>query len=382
MAHPGNVQRLAALRWRWATYGLFSTICLLLLMWVLDAFISPGYALQWLVGASAVMLYELVSVWRALPLNHRAHETEILTSFGPGNGLTLFRGTLIALLAGFLLLPRPEGWLAWLPALLYILSDFTDFFDGYLARRTNQVTALGERLDMNHDSLGVMVVTLLAFQYGTVPWWYALFGFARSLFVFGIWLRQRRGLPVYDLPPNPSRRGFAALQMGFVTAMLFPVLEPPGTTVAATLFMIPFLTGFTYDWLHVSGRFGQADSSARRRWQQLWQVTRDYVPMVLRLVAVGVYIFWALEGIWLPAPWGWFETFICFAIGIGLATRAVSVFGLILLGVQFASLGVSGPGWLLLAAGTGLIFLGPGRWFVWGPEEWLVHNRAGDQLAQ
>ncbi len=381
MHHTETSVRMIALRWHWAAYGILSGFGLLFLAWVLVEEAGQRFGEQWLTVSGLVLSYELVSVWRVLPLNRRADESEVLPVFGPGNSLTLLRGTLIAMLAGFLLLPRPAGWLAWLPAILYILSDFTDFFDGFLARRTNQVTGLGERLDMNHDTLGVLVVTMLAFQYGTVPWWYAVFGFARPVFLFGIWLRQQRGQPVYDLPPNPSRRGFAALQMGFVTAMLFPVLEPPGTTVAATLFMLPFTIGFLYDWFHVSGWLGQVDAVAAQRWRRIWEWVRDYLPLGLRLAVVAIYIFWTQTGLWLPAPWGWLQAIAGFAIGVGFAARFFGIAVLLLLGVQFATLGVNTPGWILLAAGTGLIFLGPGRWAVWGPEEWLVHNRAGDRTG-
>lgn len=337
------------------------------------------YAQHWFLLAAVVLAFELWQVWRALPLNHREGENEVLPTFGPGNGLSLARGTLIALLAGFLLLPRPEEMLAWLPAALYILADFTDFFDGYLARRSNMVTRLGERLDMNHDALGVMVATLLAFQYGTVPWWYAVFGFARYFFVFGLWQRRRRGLPVFDLPPNPSRRGFAALQMGFVTAMLFPILQPPGTTVAATLFMLPFIAGFGYDWLHVSGRLGAPAPEATRRGRQVWQVLRDFIPLGLRMVAVGVFLYWFKEQAGLAPPWGWLEWICAAALALGWAARFFSVTALLLLGGRFAAFGTDTAGWLLLAAGVGLIFLGPGKWYLWGPEEWFVHNRAGER---
>ena len=161
-------------------------------------------------------------VGRYLDENKREGETAtsagsvqaVLPTFGWGNRLTLFRGLAISMVAGFLFSPWPNGWLAWLPMLLYTTADIADYLDGYLARITNHATALGERLDMEYDGLGMLIVSLLAVWYGQLPWWYLILGFARYLFVFGLWVRARRGLPSYDLPPSVHRRVFAGLPDG------------------------------------------------------------------------------------------------------------------------------------------------------------------------
>ncbi|MBI3160462.1 MAG: CDP-alcohol phosphatidyltransferase family protein [Chloroflexi bacterium] len=378
----GRSKALRALRVRWLAYAGLSALAMLAAASLLAGVETAAYAGRWAAQAGLVMAYELWAVWVALPENMRPEEEDLLARLGWGNILTLGRGTLIALLAGFLLLPRPAGGWAWLPAGIYILSDFTDFFDGYLARRGNHATRLGERLDMNHDSLGVLTATLLAFQYGTVPWWYALFGFARYFFVFGLWSRRRRGLPVFDLPPNPSRRVFAALQMGLVTAMLFPIFGPPATTVAATLFMIPFVAGFAYDWLHVSGRLAAPATDAGRVWDKVWAASRDQLPLLFRAMGALVLLAWAAQPeTRLAQPWQTLETLGILGIGLGLAARFFSVTSLLLLGARFAAFGGSPAAWALMAACIGVVFLGPGKWYLWGPEEWFVRNRAGERRS-
>ena len=39
----------------------------------------------------------------------------------------------------------------------------------------------------------------------------------------GLWLRKRRGAPIYDLPPSVNRRVIAGLQMGFLAVILASV---------------------------------------------------------------------------------------------------------------------------------------------------------------
>ncbi len=40
------------------------------------------------------------------------------------------------------------SWLDYWGAFLFVLASITDFFDGYIARTFNQVTTLGEILDL------------------------------------------------------------------------------------------------------------------------------------------------------------------------------------------------------------------------------------------
>jgi len=75
------------------------------------------------------------------------------------NKLTLSRIFLIP--AILILLVLPFGWAAWVALTLFIIAGITDFFDGYLARRENQVTKIGQFLDPIADKLLVSAVLLL-----------------------------------------------------------------------------------------------------------------------------------------------------------------------------------------------------------------------------
>ncbi|HSN03235.1 MAG TPA: CDP-alcohol phosphatidyltransferase family protein [Acidimicrobiales bacterium] len=59
----------------------------------------------------------------------------------------------------------------------------TDWVDGYLARRLDQVSSVGKVIDPVADRILVMVGLLAVAAAGGVPWWFALITLARELIV-------------------------------------------------------------------------------------------------------------------------------------------------------------------------------------------------------
>ena len=70
------------------------------------------------------------------------------------NLLTLSRILLAAII--FLLLTRPEGYL--LAFILFFVAGATDYFDGYLARKYNLTSEIGEILDPIADKILIVFV--------------------------------------------------------------------------------------------------------------------------------------------------------------------------------------------------------------------------------
>ena len=158
--------------------------------------LDPDFsARRWLMISALTVAGVFWFLRRVLDQNHAPGRQELFADLGPANVLTIYRGLAYAWMAGFLLLPRPGGLLDWLPALLYIGASVADVFDGYLARRSDRVTRLGETLDMEFDGFGVLVASALAVQYGQLPLLFLLVAFARPLFVWGMLWRTRNGLP-------------------------------------------------------------------------------------------------------------------------------------------------------------------------------------------
>jgi len=375
---------LAALRRRWWAYVLFCTAFLASSYALLLAAWEPSYALRWLAISSAAMVYPVAVLWRELKHNHRSGESTLLASLGPGNLLSLLRGTLVSGLAGFIFSPWPSGWLAWLPGSLYILSDVTDFLDGYLARKSRQATRLGEILEMSFDGLGVLVGSLLIVQYGQAPIWYLWVAFARYLFLGGIWLRRRLGKPVYDLPPSAMRRAFAAWQMGLVAALLLPVFSPPGTTLAAILFTLPFLAGFLRDWLSVSGSDRQSGELAAgiKTAAESWLPLAVRASLLLLTVAVLPDQFRDL-GLQTPVVIliALLEVVALLSVAAGFAGRVAAIVGLVILGIHQNTGILVLLQYLMAVAYTVIIFSGTGPYSLWKPEEYLIYRRIGERQA-
>jgi CDP-diacylglycerol--glycerol-3-phosphate 3-phosphatidyltransferase len=392
---------LASLRIRWAVLTFIAALLLASGYAVLQAGWQPDYALHWLFLAGAGTMALSWALWSVLPDNHREGEGELLPALGPGNLLTLWRGLLTAALVGFLFLPRPPGLLAWIPGGLYTAAATADVFDGYLARRSNHATRLGELLDLRLDGFGVLVAALLIVQYGQVPAWYLLVGLSRYLFLAWIGLRRRLGKAVFDLPPSPARRPLAGAQMGFIAVILWPLFSPPGTHLAAALFALPFLAGFARDGLAVSGvrlpswrrpdqdQIQAGDLLERDRPGGPGQVVRRWLPVFLRTVALltlGASLArLAGEAAVQPIPQAQLLPIYAFylagglMLALGAAGRVGALAALFAIGLQQAVTGLSFPDWGVIVSGSALFFLGTGPFSVWTPENRIIERRLGER---
>jgi CDP-diacylglycerol--glycerol-3-phosphate 3-phosphatidyltransferase len=173
--------------------------------------------------------------------------------FGLANALTLVRGALYAVVAGFVLVPPTTG-LDWVPAVAYGVGVGTDALDGTLARTVGRETPLGERLDMAFDTFGFVAAPLVAVAWGALPAWYLSLSAARYVYRGALAWRRRRGRPLFDPPDSDLGRYLAAVQMAFLTAALTPVVPRAASLTLAPVVLAPSLAVFARDFLVVSGR--------------------------------------------------------------------------------------------------------------------------------
>lgn len=86
---------------------------------------------------------------------------------------------------------------------LLMVSGFTDWLDGYLARRLDQRSTLGEILDPVADRLYILAVVVGLALRDIIPWWVAIILPLRDLLLWGLvpFLRTRgySALPVHFL---------------------------------------------------------------------------------------------------------------------------------------------------------------------------------------
>ena len=219
----------------------------------------PENAFRW---TCAAVLALPVLIWR-IRIAFAKEPGKLPEAYFPGlaNQLTIFRGLLICLLTGFLFPNSPEGFLAWIPGLLYSTALIMDGFDGCLARFRKETSAFGTFLDRDLDALGTLIGVLLAVHYARLPDWFILAGILYYLFACGQWWREKRGLPLHPLPASRYRQYVAVVQSVFIALALLPVTILPKSDTTAALVMIPVLAGFLRDWRIVDGHDLRALSS-------------------------------------------------------------------------------------------------------------------------
>ncbi|MFT4889230.1 MAG: CDP-diacylglycerol--glycerol-3-phosphate 3-phosphatidyltransferase [Halobacteriales archaeon] len=174
--------------------------------------------------------------------------------FSLANALTVFRGALYAVVAGFVVVP-PTTDLVWVPALAYGTGALLDKLDGTVARTFGRETALGERLDMAFDTFGFVVAPLVAVLWGLLPAWYLSLSAARYVYRGGLAWRRRRGRPIFDAPDSDLGKYLAGVQMAFITAALTPAVPTGLVRTLAPFVLAPSLAVFARDFLVVTGRF-------------------------------------------------------------------------------------------------------------------------------
>ena len=106
-----------------------------------------------------------------------------VSSLNLPNSITVLRILLIPVFVWLYLEPTPERAL-W-AGLVFAAAAFTDFLDGYLARRRGQITNLGKLLDPVADKLLVASGLILLVQAQQVAVWLAIVMIARELIVTG-----------------------------------------------------------------------------------------------------------------------------------------------------------------------------------------------------
>lgn len=89
------------------------------------------------------------------------------------NILTIIRVALIPVFISFYFIGMPY-WYAW-AALVFVVASFTDWLDGYLARKWNQVSTFGKFMDPIADKLLVLAALLLLLVWGKLGEGYGLF---------------------------------------------------------------------------------------------------------------------------------------------------------------------------------------------------------------
>lgn len=98
------------------------------------------------------------------------------------NKITIFRLLLIPLFVALFFVGN-NGYI-W-SGIIFILASFTDFLDGYLARKNNEQTNLGAFLDPVADKVLVFAALILLAESGIIPSWSVILIIGRETLING-----------------------------------------------------------------------------------------------------------------------------------------------------------------------------------------------------
>ena len=121
-----------------------------------------------------------------LPRPHPSQSSQkpVDHTFNLPNFLTLFRMALVPLYV--LLFSEPTVIRSIAAASVFGLAAFTDFLDGYLARRRGQITQVGQLLDPLADKFLVISGLILLVQFQRIDAWLAIAFIIRELGITGV----------------------------------------------------------------------------------------------------------------------------------------------------------------------------------------------------
>ena len=136
-----------------------------------------------------------------------------------------------------------------------MVAGFTDYLDGWLARRLDQYSKLGEILDPVADRLYILSTVIGLAARDVIPWWLAVLLPARDLFLWGLvpFLRTRgySALPVHFLGKAATANllyAFPLLLLGDGTGLVAMLARVFGWAFAIWGTALYWWAGLLYAW--------------------------------------------------------------------------------------------------------------------------------------
>ena len=167
------------------------------------------------------------------------------------NIISIIRLAGVPLFLWLILVPEADGW----ALVVLMLSGISDYADGYLARRLNQISKLGAILDPVADRLYILSTVIGLAVRDVIPWWLAILLPARDLFLWGLvpFLRTRgySALPVHFLGKAATANllyAFPLLLLGDGTSLIATLAKVFGWAFAIWGTALYWWAGILYAW--------------------------------------------------------------------------------------------------------------------------------------
>ena len=160
--------------------------------------------------------------------------------------ITLARVAFIPVYMVFMYLSGGQSnvWM-WIAFGLFILASITDFVDGYIARKYNQISDFGKFLDPLADKLLTIAAMVIFCQWGSIPAWALMLILTREFAVTGLRL-------VAVGKGNVIAAGWSGkvktvcTMVGLCIMMAFPAVEWLAIAVTAVIVVTTVYSGIEY----------------------------------------------------------------------------------------------------------------------------------------
>lgn len=160
--------------------------------------------------------------------------------------ITLLRVVMIPAYMVFMYLSGGHSNLfMWIGLGIFILASITDFIDGYIARKYNQVSDFGKFLDPLADKLLTIAAMAMFCQWGSFPAWALMIVLTREFAVSG--LRMVAGPKGKVIAAGQSGKFKTASSMiGLCVLMAFPTNVLIAWIVVAVIVITTVYSGIEY----------------------------------------------------------------------------------------------------------------------------------------
>lgn len=137
------------------------------------------------------------------------------------------------------------GLFLWLSLAVFIIASLTDYVDGQIARKQNQVTDFGKFLDPLADKLLVIAAMVIFCEWGLFPGWAMMIVLTREFAVTGLRL-VAVGNGTVIAAGWSGKIKTASTMIGLCVWMAFPQLEVLGWLVTAVIVVTTLWSGVEY----------------------------------------------------------------------------------------------------------------------------------------
>ena len=160
--------------------------------------------------------------------------------------ITLVRVALIpAYLVTMYLSGGEAGLWLWISLAIFIIASLTDFIDGHIARKYNQVSDFGKFLDPLADKLLTIAAMAMYCEWGIFPAWALMIVLTREFAVSG--LRMVAGPKGKVIAAGKSGKfKTASTMVGLCAMMALPGIDILNTVVIAMIVLTTVYSGVEY----------------------------------------------------------------------------------------------------------------------------------------